>query len=955
MTLPAPSRTPAPLKALPTLTTIFEDLATRFKLRSRASQIRLAELTRSTIADGGVGAFEAPTGTGKTLGYLAGALDAQAHSAFPIPIVIATATVGLQEQILREDIPRLAAVGAVDPRKVAVAKGRGRYFCPRTAALLEDKKSQDSQFDMFNVDKHVADGGTPIALDMLKAWRAEEWDGDRDNWHGTIPECWTANCGASSDTCVNRACEYFDKCPYMKSRAQLSQAQVIVANHDMVLADLSQRAEDQQSTALPPKKYVLVFDEAHNLPEKAVGTKRAAANLSETDWLRALAEYGDRVLSTPRIETALRKQNISQDVFAYNSAMLVADLARLAKHLETSRKFDIGGASSWGLDEPARELKEQVLQLAGFAQTLVEALKACAKAYSEFAEEALGSDKAFAIRMLAQTHKFTRQGKELLDGLDMFCTSDCVVRWVMRSKEEKLTLQTQPLEGRDVLTELLWKTEWPVVMVSATLQIAGSFNRFKDKAGLPARTVTEALPAVFDYTRGYLHQPRMTTDPNGPGFEAEVADKLVKLFDNNVAPGMLVLFTSRVSMRRVHGMLPERLASKALVQDHRPIPELVAQHKDTIDRGERSLLIGLDSMAEGMDLPGKYLGHVVITRLPFAVPGDPVEEARREHLGKAWFEHAYLADMLTMLIQASGRLIRREDDHGVITVLDKRLATKGYAKKAMMALPGFTRGTNLQGYFDMLAERGMDPSHGMKAKALKLVPPSPDKPKSKPKAKPAPVPAPAPVAVTVVTPAPASPDSPMAELWRLKGEPAAMGRPGKCTLEGLPGLLHRVQPFTPGPFPEEDHDYLGKKITTKPCLPPGTPWSAWGERQMPQAVMLGMRLMNMDWDENREGWFQVLSLRPDLIQFAEIMRAHEMDWHDERRELLSLEVCGEQLQQGLAGLGVPDEMSIFEALDILESEAMVVLAAPHMQPNRTFMAEMPNAARRLATEIRKKR
>jgi len=572
MTLPAESLPPAPRKALPTYSGIFEELGNRFKLKARSSQLELAKDVREALLGSGVLVEEAPTGTGKTLGYLAGAIDAQAHAPFPVPIVVATATVGLQEQILRHDIPRLAAVGAIDPRRVAVAKGRGRYFCPRTAALLEDKKSSDSQFDMFNADKLVAEGGTQVALDMLKAWRKGDWDGDRDNWPGVIPACWEASCGASSDTCVNRACEYFEKCPYMGSRAKLSQADLIVANHDMVLADLAQRAEEQSSTALPPKKYWLIVDEAHNLPEKAVATKQATAALTNNDWLRSMNEYGDRCWAAPAIERALNRGGIAQAVYSRNPAVLLSELEKLSEQLRETLKFDLSGVSSWGLAEPPQELKEQVLQLAGLAEMLLTALKTTAKAFSDYADESVGSDKAFAIRLLAQTHKYTRQVKDLNEGLSRFCFGESVVRWVYRSKDNKLSLETKPMEGEKVLKDLLWKQEFPVALVSATLQIGGSFARFKDKAGLPSHAVTKALPAVFDYTRGYLHQPRMDTDPNGAGFEAELADKLVRLYRNDVAQGLLVLFTSRQRMRRVVRFMPVELATSMLVQYHRPIP-----------------------------------------------------------------------------------------------------------------------------------------------------------------------------------------------------------------------------------------------------------------------------------------------------------------------------------------------------------------------------------------------
>jgi len=708
--LPSPVASSPASSALPTVAKVFSALTVQFGFSPRASQVELAELVRSTILTRGISCIEAPTGTGKTLGYIAGALDAQAHAGTQLPIVVATATVGLQSQILREDVPRLEKAGVLDSRKVAVAKGRGRYFCPRTAALLEEKKSQDTQFDMFDAEKHVADAGVPIALDMLRAWRAKEWDGERDSWPGTIPQCWDSACGASSDTCVNRACEFFESCPYMASRQRLATAQLIVANHDIVLADLSQRSAEQSNTVLPCKSYALIVDEAHNLPDKAIAKKNAVARVSESDWMRKLESYGESCLGVPRVLKAMtRATEISLDVFSVGAALLIADLATLAAHLGTL-EFNEGGLFSWGLKQPEPDLIEKIMHVGAQALILHNALQTTSKAFTEYAEEAVGADKAFAIRMLAATHSFQRQAHELLSGLELFCSDDRLVRWVSRHKDGAVGLHTQPLEGKEVLDDLLWNKEMPIVMVSATLQIAGSFDRFRDKTGLPEHAVTKALAPVFDYSRGFLHQPAMETSPGDPAHEKELVHKLGLLYREEVSPGMLVLFTSREAMLRVTRALPEDMLAVALVQYSKPVPELVAEHKARINRGSRSILFGLATMTEGLDLPGDFCGHVVITKLPFAVPGDPVEEARRDHLGKDWFEHAYLADMLTMLVQGTGRLIRREADHGVITVLDKRLWTKKYTLKAFAALPSFTRGQKLRGYFDMIAAKGIAPS-----------------------------------------------------------------------------------------------------------------------------------------------------------------------------------------------------------------------------------------------------
>lgn len=715
MSLPAP----APLHVVEGLVTaekVLDALAKTSGFSARPAQRELSAITRDTLISSKVGCVEAPTGTGKTLGYLSGALEAQARSGKELPIVVATATVSLQSQILREDVPRLEAIGALDSRKVAVAKGRGRYFCPRTAEMLQDKAAQDTQLDIFDRTKEVADAGVPIALNMLKAWKDKTWDGERDSWQGPIPQCWESACGASSETCVTKACAYYDSCPYMLSRQRLSTAKLIIANHDIVLADLAQR-HDEMNSVLPPKHYALVIDEAHNLPDKAARTKETAIDFGNTDFLLELEPYNERCRTIRAVLLALRKgETFDESVFVHTAAVLRGKLEALSSALMQpdlhpgssplgTQEFNDAGLVSWGQETPPAALLEKLLDLLPDAAALDDALSKVAEALMDFAGQAVGADKAYAVRLLGQTHKFRARAGNLRKGLELFLSSDVLVRWASH-RNGKLQLRTHPLEGREVLTKLLWDSGLPVMMVSATLQVGGSFERFRSKSGLPETATVKALEPVFDYSRGFLHLPQMETTPGEPGHEAELVAMLTALFEQEVSPGMLVLFTSRESMNRVTRALPDHLRSAVLVQNQQAVPELVAEHKARIDAGHRSILVGLDSMSEGLDLPGDYCGHVVITRLPFAVPGDPVEEARRTSLGKDWFEQAYLADMLTMLIQATGRLIRRESDHGVITVLDKRLTTRRYSMQAYAALPDFTRGPKIRGYFEQAHARG---------------------------------------------------------------------------------------------------------------------------------------------------------------------------------------------------------------------------------------------------------
>jgi len=972
---PAVHEAPLVFMPLPTVKGIFDTMTDLYGLSPRASQITLANQVRDTLSAGGVCCVEAPTGTGKTLGYLAGALDAQAHSGDPIPIVVATATVGLQEQILRHDLPRLAAAGALDLRKVAVAKGRGRYFCPRTTAVLEDKKLQDGQADMFAPEKHVADGGTQIALDMLSAWREGRWDGDRDSWEHAVPECWESTCAARSETCVSRACEYYEKCAYMASRTKLSKAQVIIANHNIVLADLAQRADEQSTTALPLKRYALIFDEAHNLPEKALATREAAAPLSQTDWLRKFESYGQAVEASAGLMSRLmRSQDYQAGVFEQTPHLLLHEMEAFAKMLAEKLTFSTSGTYSWGLKPPPVEYQDEALSLAAHALTLFKSLKAVAKACGEFAEEAVGVEKGFAVRMLAQTHEHTHKIEALHKGLMAFCSEDRVVRWVYRNRDEALILHTRPLEGQDVLNELLWSTEIPVAMVSATLQIAGSFKRFRDKSGLPGHAVTLALPPVFDYTRGLLHQPDMRCLPNELGFEAELVEKIELLFKKKIGPGMLILFTSREMMRRVCGALPLAMRDCLQIQNTRPLPELIAQHKARIDQGERSILAGLDSMAEGLDLPGKYCTHVVITRLPFAVPGDPVEEARRELMGGRWFEEAYLADMLTMLIQSTGRLIRREDDHGVISVLDHRLVVKRYCATAAKALPGFSRGTFIRDYEELAKARKFDMTHGVGLKSKKPAHlslahsstpteaggtlPTCKASASKPGVSHKSVTGVSAPAFKVLPGGVSGPVDPFEAALEPVLSFASRGteeqqRARSVSVESLNRVLVALMPFAEGPFPEHEPEYLpGTVQTLDPALPVGSPATCWTERHLPGAIMLGLRLMNLPWSPKKPAWEQVLSLRPDLLQYVSVLRSHLNGELDIRNGLISEAACRTQLERGLAGLSPPNATGLIDALQRFEAETVALLNQSFVLPSPRMLQAMPSAAQALAKAFR---
>lgn len=919
--------------ALPTVDTIFERLAAGgLSFKPRPAQLRLAQCVRNTLATGGIVCLEAPTGTGKTLGYLAGGIEQQAHEAVPLPIVVATATVGLQEQILRYDVPRLVQAGVLDARKVALAKGRSRYFCPRTTSVLEDKKMQDGQFDMFDAEKFVSDGGTHIALDMLKAWRTKTWDGDQDSWPGAIPQCWGATCACSSDTCIGRNCDYYDACPYIQSRARLAKATLVIANQDIVLADLRQRAEEQESTALPFKKYALIVDEAHHFPDKAADTRRGSAKLGDGPFLEEIRQFGTTVWAEPTVAKGLAKKAVRPTIFSDDLTQLQELLQAATAAISAQQAFRADGVSTWGLESPGDSLLAQVGELAARTLQLADILKIVAAEFTTFIEPAVGPQKAFGVRMLALAHRFYGRVRTLQEGLALFYLGQDQVRWATRDAGGHITLHTQPLEGDRVLEELLWRTQFPVALVSATLQVAGSFARFKARAGLPLHAVCEALPPVFDYSRGFLHEPLMRTLPGDEGHDAELVEKIQLLFEHSPIPGMLVLFTAKQALQRVVRALDGPIAARLLVAGSAPLPELVAKHKAAIDRGQRSVLVGLDSMAEGLDLPGKYCGHVVITRLPFAVPDDPVEAARQTQLKGAWFEKVYLADMLTKLIQGTGRLIRREEDHGVISLLDGRLANKYYAPLVFAALPRFTRISKLGAYKLAAQANGWDITHGYQAAAEA----------ARAQAKPA-------LAATNLQPIPAgkikkAPQLVVADAVLADRRAEALAALAEAAAK--PGLPWVLPPALPGELPLAR---LGRAYTpnpevpvlsdtVQPCLPRHAAPMLWAEGLLPEAVLLGLVALNRPGYQPRAEWHKILAARPDIFQFAYILRSHDRSLPDARCEVLSSKMCTEALTQAFAGLKLPDRMALALAVNELEQQAGLALTsvAPKW-PSRAYL------------------
>ncbi|WP_447957845.1 ATP-dependent DNA helicase DinG [Vreelandella sp. EE7] len=646
--------------------------------------------------------LEAGTGTGKTLAYLISALPvAKAQGK---RLIVSTATVALQEQVLNQDLPALASHSGL-AFKYALAKGRGRYVCvARLDQALEgvEPNPTHSLFEQSLAEQ--SSDFTVLATDMAEAYGSGKWEGDRDNWPVTIDDSHWRRLTVDHRQCTGRRCGHFGACAFFRSRRELENADIIVANHDLVLADLALGG----GAILPdPAECIFVFDEGHHLPDKALShfAHRFAVN-GCLRWLKTLKS------SLSELNTGLGGQP--------TIARLLAGLPELLHTLEPA----LGDVFSLGYQLAGRErglgdeeslhqfrfekgelpaaLKEQAGQLLTLFATLARNLESI----SDILRETLDPDKQTGLEreqaeswlpLMALLHGRSLEAHALWQSMSEQDAPNAPpsARWITLSQptgEPEIEFSASPVSAAHTLAKHLWGRCHGAVVTSATLTALGRFDRLQERAGLANRYRYQALPSPFDYANATLRVPREATDPSDrEGHERAIVEFVKNLGEREA---VLVLFSSRAQLRAVAKALPAAVRERVLAQDELPKRELIERHRAAVDRREGSIIFGLASFAEGIDLPGHYLTHVVITRLPFAVPDDPVGATLAEWIesqGGNPFMRISVPDASIKLVQACGRLIRKESDEGVITLLDKRVITRRYGQALLDALPPFKR------------------------------------------------------------------------------------------------------------------------------------------------------------------------------------------------------------------------------------------------------------------------
>ncbi|MCB1962236.1 MAG: ATP-dependent DNA helicase [Rhodocyclaceae bacterium] len=608
----------------------------------RPQQLEMATRIAAAIGDNQVLVAEAGTGTGKTFAYLVPALQSGGK------VLISTGTKTLQDQLYRRDLPTVRQALKL-PLTTALLKGRANYVCHYHLARNAGEGRFRSPEDAAHLRKIVRFAETTTTGDKSECTDVPEDSG-----------AWSA-ATSTRDNCLGQECPNVKACFVLAARRAAMDADVVVVNHHLFFADVVLR--DEGMGELLPSCNTVVFDEAHQLPETAT------------------LFFGDTVSSAQVIELA---RDTRTEVLA--SAKDCRQLSELTRSVEKV-------ARDWRLAVNAENARISLDQLDRHAD-FMPALRALASMLTDFAT--VLATQAERSEGLANCQ---RRLDELRGRLDLWLTprDAAVVRWVEVFTQSVLVHST-PLQIGDLFARQMQGHPRAWIFTSATLAVGQDFDHYIREMGLdgldtPPETAVWGSP--FDYAaRAMLYAPAPMPDPNAPGYPDAVADVALPLI--RAAQGRtFVLCTSLRAMRRIHERLAaaldrEGLALPLLVQGEGARSELLARFRQL----GNAVLVASQSFWEGVDVPGDALSVVIIDKLPFAPPDDPVLSARIEHLRKAGvnpFMTYQLPRTVINMKQGAGRLIRTEQDRGVLVVCDPRMVDKPYGRRVWRSLPPMQR------------------------------------------------------------------------------------------------------------------------------------------------------------------------------------------------------------------------------------------------------------------------
>ena len=661
-----------------------------------AQTLAVADLGEHNAPTKGIAVVQAGTGVGKSAAYASTAIAMALKR--ETRVLISTATVALQEQLMTKDLPALALAMADTPFIYALAKGRGRYVCKLkldrlatsggAGAMGDDLFEDDLPASPSAGQQATQERRITLYASMAHMLHANTWDGDRDTLAEAPDARDWSTVAAERHTCTARHCPRFKDCSYFNARTRLTEAHVIVANHDLVLASLGMKTLPDLNNCL------VIFDEGHHLPAVALDQFSSSMDVSNLRWLdklpKALQEVSKRLYL-----------DMAQDVGTLAGQLKTAltELARLCMDMVFEHTHNQDGSFRFANGLLPDTLRDPVALINGHATGLSKALEALG-----LEVKALAKEDAAQAQLCAQEYaklgSFAPRLASLVDTATLLLEHEAqpLAKWLeVHTENSYLTVSAHacPISPGDLLRHHLWSQVRGAVVTSASLTSCGSFDYFLQEAGLSNNPSVSALEvsSPFDYaTQGTLTVVNTRADPKQvEAYTTEMVQALLRDLQA-VEHGALVLFTSRAQMRSATDALPAALRERVLVQGTLSRMRLLAMHTVRVEAGAPSVIFGLQSFGEGLDLPGALCETVFITKLPFSPPSDPVDEARAEWLrsmGRDPFNELVIPATGIKLLQWSGRAIRTETDRAQVICYDKRLTTTSYGRRMMAGLPPY--------------------------------------------------------------------------------------------------------------------------------------------------------------------------------------------------------------------------------------------------------------------------
>jgi ATP-dependent DNA helicase DinG len=667
----------------------------------RPSQRDMAAYVADTFNEGGVSLLEAGTGVGKSFAYLVPAIEwARANRERTI---VSTNTINLQEQLVGKDLPLLARAFGEDgdPPTYALLKGWRNYLC-----LARLELARAGQASLLEAERQGE-------LDALAAWAARTTDGSlADLTDEPSEEVWD-EVSAEADLCTRLDCPHFDRCFLFAARRRAAEADIVVVNHHLLAADLAvRRAQEnwQDAAVLPPYRR-LVIDEAHHLEDTAA--EHLGAQLTVRGVVRLLGRLernGRGLIPALLQELAAQGGLLSAASADLLRVGLLPELAQakdaaealfrlLAEHLAASGEMVLrlgdgfAGDPIWGrgLDKALDDLVASLGRLKDGVETVADRLE-------------VDEPTDRRSQRLQELRAVVRRLQAVLDGVLLTLRPQPglpLVRWIERRPGRPpgrlpfaIGMASVPLDLAPVLREALFDRVHSIVLTSATLAVGDDFAFLRDRLGLGegfGRLKYEAvLPSPFDYGAQCLFAvPTDAPDPRGdePGHDEALARALVELA-HAADGGMFALFTSHAALRRVAARVRPALAGRwpLLVQGEGQRDQLLRRFREA----GSAILLGTDSFWEGVDVPGPALRVLVLAKLPFKAPTEPLTAARLERLteqGLDGFMHYLVPRAALKLKQGFGRLIRSRSDVGVVVLMDQRIVGRRYGAVLQASLP----------------------------------------------------------------------------------------------------------------------------------------------------------------------------------------------------------------------------------------------------------------------------